>query len=280
MRVTAVVVTFNAESLIGPCLDALRELDLAEIVVRDNASTDATSEVVQSHTTGRPPVTFLTSATNDGFGRAVNASVAAVPASDAVLLVNPDCILGVEVYEELVRYLSARPDVSAVAPAMVDRNGTRTIAGGAKPTLLKELLSLLRVDDLVPPRVRPWLARRLRNVKRGRSITRYLATFAADGPVELDWVSGFCMLVRTSDWHSVGGFDPAFFLYYEDVDLCDRLRAAGGAVVCLASVAATHLGSASTARVGKGRLVLGGMRTYFAKSGAPLERRVVELVGR
>jgi len=51
------------------------------------------------------------------------------------------------------------------------------------------------------------------------------------GPLEVDWLAGMCMLYRSDAYRSIGGFDEAFFLYYEDVDICHRLRLNGAAVL-------------------------------------------------
>jgi GT2 family glycosyltransferase len=229
------------------------------------------------HDTGQE-IRVTKSEVNVGFGRAVNAAAEGCASCDALLLVNPDCILPAETYRRMVRHLAESPEVSAVAPAMVDPAGRPGIAGGAKPTMLKEALALLHLDAVVPDRVRPRLAKRLGRGGWGRSLTSYLQTLASQGPVTMDWVSGFCLLVRMSAWQDVGGFDPAFFLYFEDVDLCDRLRVAGGKVVCLSDVSARHGGSVSTKRVGKGRVYRGGMRRYFEKNGTAVERGLVRLV--
>jgi GT2 family glycosyltransferase len=119
-------------------------------------------------------------------------------------------------------------------------------------------------------------------MRRHRLLDRlspYLETMAAAGPIAMDWLSGFCLLVRMSAWQQAGGFDPSFFLYYEDVDLCRRVHEHGSEVVCLTDVAATHLGSASTKRVGKRRLLLGGMCTYFSKHGSAGQRLPARLLG-
>jgi N-acetylglucosaminyl-diphospho-decaprenol L-rhamnosyltransferase len=281
-EVVAVVVTYNAEDLIVACLDAIGRLDVSLVAVVDNASTDQTLAVLERVGAARDGMAqklrVTPSGVNLGFGRAVNAAAARVSCDD-LLLVNPDCILPDETYRRMVTFLAQNPDVSAVAPGMVDAAGKRGIAGGAKPTLVKEALAVLHLDAVVPRRLRPALGRRLQGRRFCRRLTPYLATLGANGPVTLDWLSGFCLLVRMTSWREVGGFDPAYFLYYEDVDLCERLRRAGGRVVCLSDVAAIHGGSVSTKRIGKGRVLRGGMRLYFEKSGTAVEQSLLRLVG-
>jgi GT2 family glycosyltransferase len=80
------------------------------------------------------------------------------------------------------------------------------------------------------------------------------------------------MLVRAEAYRAVGGFDPDFFLYFEDVDLCKRLRAAGWGVASVGTSSAVHRESTSTAAVGKNRLYRDGMVVYFRKHGTGIER--------
>ena len=65
----------------------------------------------------------------------------------------------------------------------------------------------------------------------------------ASEPVEVDWVSGACLMVRRAAFDVVGGMDERFFLYWEDADLCQRLRSAGYRTVYVPTVAAVHEGS-------------------------------------
>lgn len=279
--VVAVIVTYNAEEQIGACLDALSALDLAQIRVIDNASRDSTVAALQGMASrggpGRPALRCLRSPVNWGFGAGVNVAAAAVDA-DALLLVNPDCVVPEETFERLVSYLVAHPEVSAVGPGMVDGRGVRQISGGGRPTLWKEALAFLHLDAVISRRVRRVVASVVARRQRRGPLTSYLATLADAGPVALEWLSGFCLLIRMSAWIEAGGFDPSFFLYYEDVDLCLRLRGLGGAVVCLTDVVARHLGSVSVKKVGKSRLVLGGMICFFDKHGSSLERRLARAV--
>lgn len=281
--VVALIVTYNAEEQIGTCLEALSALDLAEIRVLDNASSDSTVATVErmaseSDRVG-PPVRCVTSPVNRGFGAGVNLAAAGVDA-EALLLVNPDCVLPPETFERMIAYLISHPEVSAVGPGMTDSVGSRQISGGHRPTLLKETLAFLHLDALVSTRLRRTIGSIAARRRNHGTLMSYLASLADAGPVPLEWLSGFCLLIRASAWASAGGFDPSFFMYYEDVDLCLRLQRLGGAVVCLTDVTAVHLGSASAEKVGKSRLLIGGMTSYFEKHGSSLERRLARVLSR
>jgi GT2 family glycosyltransferase len=261
VKVTAVVVTHNSAAELPPSLGALAALPLQALMVVDNASTDASADVARAYTP------HVVRRDNRGFGAGVNAgveaAVAAVGPADAYLLVNPDCTLPAPSYGRLVAALDDDPGLAAVAPLMRYPDGRYGIAGGPEPGMLKEWLAALRVDHLVPRRLRRLLPRRLR---------AYLAVEPGAGVRTVAWVSGYCMLVRASALRSVDGFDPGFFLYFEDVDLCRRLRGLGWRIALVADSVADHTESASTARVGKDRLYRTGRRTYFDKHGTRTQR--------
>lgn len=280
-RVAAVIVTYNADKQVDDCLGALSGLALDQIKVFDNASTDATVATVERFAAALnwsgKKLDCIRSSVNRGFGSGVNAAASGLDC-DLLLLINPDCVLSPSTYKRMVDYLCFHPNVSAVGPGMVDVNGTRQIAGGAWPTVLKEIVSALRLDWLVAARARPWLGRVTRHQSGLRSLGCYLATLGDDGPVSVDWLCGFCLLIRMSTWQQIGGFDESFFLYYEDVDLCRRMRQCGGELVCLTDVTAIHVGSASSSEVGKQRYLAGGRRMYFEKHGARSQRLLARLV--
>jgi N-acetylglucosaminyl-diphospho-decaprenol L-rhamnosyltransferase len=265
MRVAAIVVAYNSSRDLPTSLGCLAVLALERVVVADNASTDDSAAVAwrwTRHVLSRP---------NDGFGRATNAAVATVPDVQAYLLFNPDCRITSDNYQRLVDALAADPRLGVVAPLMRYPDGRYGIASGSEPTMAKEWLAALRIDHLVPGR----LKRALSGSARLRSRIRMLDYVAVEPTPEtrpVDWVSGFCMLVRADAFRAVGGFDERFFLYFEDVDLCARLRAAGGGVASVGASVAEHQESTSTSTVGKLRLYRAGMRVYFTHHGTRAQR--------
>ncbi|HET9315641.1 MAG TPA: glycosyltransferase family 2 protein [Vicinamibacteria bacterium] len=208
-RVSAVVVSFEARDDLAACLASLDAHGGPglEVVVVDNASTDGSANLVaRSH----PQARLVRNPRNAGFGRACNQGAAAAGAP-YVLFLNPDARLTPGALDALVRVLDDEPGVGIVGPRTVNDDGTPQLSFGPALGLLAE-----------------WRQRRLvRGVrKRDPGILRRVEamTTAAGEP---DWVSGSCLLIRRSAFEQVGGFDEAFFLYEEDVDLCVRVRAAG-----------------------------------------------------
>ncbi|MEV4197503.1 glycosyltransferase family 2 protein [Micromonospora globbae] len=265
MKTTAIVVSYNSARDLPMSLGSLRELPIADVVVVDNSSSDDSVEVAERYTP------HVIRSSNVGFGKAINTAAEAFPHAEAYLLLNPDAALTPEAYAELARVLSADPGIGVVAPQMRYADGEPGISAGPDVSMLKEWLAALRVDHLVPGRVKRALARS--RLLRGRiAMLDYLDQGGSAADTDVAWVSGFCMLVRGDAFRAVNGFDPSFFLYFEDVDLCKRLRAAGWRVVSVGNAWAMHRESTSTSAVGKNRLYRSGLVTYCDKYGTAVDR--------
>jgi len=265
MKVTAIVVAYNSARDLPESLGSLTALPLHQIVVVDNSSTDESGEIARRYT---PDVMSLP---NPGFGAAINTAAGTAPDTDAYFLLNPDCRISGDSYAALTQALRDDPRLGMVGPAMRYPDGRYGISAGPEPSMAKEWLAALRIDHLVPRRLKNLLARSTL-VRRRLRMVEYLAVGPSPQTRTVAWVSGFCMLVRTEAFRSVDGFDPGFFLYFEDVDICRRLRDAGWDVASVGTSVAEHKESTSTAAVGKRRLYRSGMLAYFVKHGTRRQR--------
>ncbi len=205
-RYGVVVVNHRSADLLRRYLAATAAgLDDAVVVVVDNSpgvdDRAAARAVVEEH--GWELVT----APNDGFGAGVNRGVAHALALGvhAVLVLNPDLALAPAGAAALLAAAAREPDV-LLSPVVVDEAGRVWFGGGAL------------------------------DLRRGS--TRAGAGAVGDGAV--DWLSGACLASSAAAWRRVGGFDPAYFMYWEDVDLSWRARAAGLRLAVRDDVVATH----------------------------------------
>ena len=228
-EIAAVLVNYNAGSELAQALHSIAD-DLAgrpwEAVVVDNASSDGSERRVAEFA---PRARLVRNATNVGFGRAVNQGVAASSAP-LVLIMNPDCRLAPGAMRTLQSQLEAHDACAIVGPRVLDPDGAVQGSARGDPDMLTGLFGRTG-------RLRSWfpqLAPARRNVVTDAAVR--------DGSpsVEVDWVSGACMLVRRSAFESVGGFDEQYFLYWEDADLCRRLRAHGYHVRYVPGATAVH----------------------------------------
>lgn len=231
---TAIVVTHNSHTEIGDCLAALRASGVTVRVV-DNASTDGTTSLVAASY----PDTWLAANTdNVGFAAAVNQALAGVT-SDVVLLVNPDCVLRPGTAQALVGLLRDCPDVGVAGPRLVGPDGRARVSAHPFESWVSVVVSRFGGSLL------PFALRRLLCGRRRRQ-TYDACRDEPGAPIDVDWLSGACLAVRTSLLTELGGLDTAYFMYYEDEELCLQVAARGARVVYLPSVEAMHIGGAST----------------------------------
>jgi GT2 family glycosyltransferase len=207
-RVSVVIVSYNTRALLLECLESLRLVTCPlEIVVVDNASGDGTVAAVRER---RPDVAVIANGENLGFSKANNLGIRATKAP-YVLVLNSDAAVRPGAVETLADILDARADVAVVGPRTVSPDGSIQVSFG---------------PDLTP--WNEWRQGRLvRAVKAREPAALRRAEALASREHDPDWVSGSCFLARREVLDRVGGFDEAFFLYEEDVDLCRRVRQAG-----------------------------------------------------
>jgi hypothetical protein len=223
MRLSVVVVSYGVRDLLERCLSSIGAA--AEVIVVDNASPDGSAAMVRERFGS---MRLLELPENRGFAAAVNAGARAA-GGDALLLLNPDAELPAGALPQMARALESRPDAWAVGFRQVDGEGRFQLSLGLRPTLATELLR--RTVQRRLDRGDRWLA---------AALDRLLSF-----PVRVPWVAASALLVRRHAFDRVGGFDERFFLYFEDVDFCLRLRAAGGQIYYDPSVTIVHHRGAS-----------------------------------
>ena len=210
--VAAVVVSYNSRRHLEVCLSSLVAEGLDRIVVVDNGSTDGSRRAAEA-----AGATWVESGGNVGYGRAANLGAAHPAAAGAryLLICNPDLEVHRGAVAALLAALESDPSLGAVGPRLCNPDGSLYPSARTFPDLVDAMGHGLL--GLVAPRNR--FTRRYR-----------LLDWDHREAARVDWVSGACFLVRRQAWESVGGFDPAYFMYMEDVDLCWRLRRAGWAI--------------------------------------------------
>jgi GT2 family glycosyltransferase len=199
--VTAVVVTHDSEHVLPACLAALAAEGVPALVV-DNASRDGTCTLARSL-----GAEVLENALNEGYGRANNRGVAAC-ATPYVLIVNPDLELGNGAVAALLAAAGRYPDAALLAPRIVEPSGRVFL----QPRSLLSPAHLNRAGDVVVP----------------------------EGDACLPFLSGACLLLRRDLFLERSGFDPEIFLFYEDDDLCRRLRDDGFSLIHVDDAEARH----------------------------------------
>lgn len=209
---TIVIVNFNSGAHLGACLRSVADCAQgADTIVVDNASSDGSEQAAPA-----AGVTLVRNPSNVGFAAAVNQGVAA-SMSPLVMLLNPDCVLLPGVMATLEAELEAHPECAVAAPAIFNEDGTLQGSVRGDPTMWTGLFGRTTIFTRLFPASR--LARR--NVNTSGAATLGHTSAPAD------WVSGACVLIRRRALEAVGGLDERYFLYWEDADLCRRLRHQG-----------------------------------------------------
>lgn len=226
--ISIIIVTYNSGDHIRACLESL-EASGAEIVVVDNASTDGSVDLVRR---SFPKVKLIAAARNLGFAGGANLGVRN-SSGTAVLFVNPDVIcLGS--MAGLEQALESSPEIAAVAPRLVDAAGRTQIGFNVRrlPTAMALIFEMLTLNRLFP------------NNPVNRNYR--CLDFDYQQPAEVEQPAAACLLVRRSSFEACGGFDERFFpLWFEDVDLCLRLRRQGGKILYVPEIAFQHAGGHS-----------------------------------
>lgn len=224
------VVSFNTRDLLRDLLGTVRSDAPAEVVVVDNGSTDGTAERVRAEF---PEVRLIVDPSNPGFGGAANRAVASTLAP-FVLILNGDTRLTPGALSALAAYLESHPKAALAGPRLASPDGTH------QPSCFAFLGTFRLAVDKSP------LGRWLAWVPPLRE--HYLLLNGShDRPRTVPWVLGSALAVRRTAFEQVGGFDPSFFMYGEEVDLCYRLQAAGWEVHFTPAATVVHVGGASTA---------------------------------
>ena len=228
--IAVAVISYNTRDHLRRCLASVTEDGGREVVVADNGSTDGSIAMV-----GRefPTAVVVLDESNPGYGGAANTAIAKCRSS-YVLLLNSDTILSRGTLDALRRYLDEHPRAAIVGPRLRNPDGTLQRSIHQFPTPLVTLLDYSWLGPLVG--VVPGL-RKL-----------YLASASHQRGRAVPWVTGAALAIRKSAFDAVGGFDPSFFMYYEEVDLSYRLFRAGWETHFTPSADVTHVGGASTSQ--------------------------------
>ena len=234
MRCSAIVVTYNSGESIGPCLEALTRED-CEIVVVDNASADDSVRRVEEFVAWHP-VRLIANEQNLGFGAAVNQG-AREATGDILLILNPDAVAEPGAVAAILNCMQTT-QAAGVGGALLESDGqpARGFAFRRIPTLAPLMFEALLINQLWP----------------GNPVNRRYRCLDADysQQQEVEQPAGACLAITHTMWDKLGGFDEQFFpVWFEDVDLCKRLRDAGERIFYCPGARFRHAGAHSVGQL-------------------------------
>ncbi|XVS63685.1 glycosyltransferase family 2 protein [Actinosynnema sp. CA-299493] len=234
-ELAVVTVTYSPGETLDTFLSTLAAATTrpVSVVLADNGSTDGVPERAAAE---HPHVTFVPTGGNLGYGAGANRGVASLPSSVGwVVIANPDLSWGVGSLDKLLEAAKRWPRGGAFGPLIREPSGAVYPSARLLPSMGRGLGHALFA--VVWP-ANPW-SREYRQ--------------AAATPEErtAGWLSGSCLLMRREAFDSVDGFDPRYFMYFEDVDLGDRLGRAGWLNVYVPEADVVHIGGHSTKHASK-----------------------------
>lgn len=228
------IVTWNTRELLARCLTTLQAAHgslKVQTVVVDNASADGTAQMVAKQF---PQVQLIANAQNRYYAAGNNQALAAAEAP-LKLLLNSDIEVPPDGLEALVAFMAQHPQAGAVAPRLVYPDGRLQRSCRSFPTPDVVLYEILGLSRLAP---------------RSRIFGKYRMTWwDYDEPRPVDQPMASALLVRSDALDQVGVFDEQFPMYFNDVDLCQRLWDAGWQIWYTPEVTYVHHHGASTRQV-------------------------------
>ncbi|MCS7176548.1 MAG: glycosyltransferase [Candidatus Kapabacteria bacterium] len=233
-ELSVVIVSHNVAEFLRQCLRSLRQalagID-AEVLVVDNASEDDTVTRLSAEF---PEVHWIALPANIGFGKANNIGIAQARGR-YILLLNPDTLVHPNALRTLLDYMAHHPEVGIAGCRVLNADGTfqETCRRGF-PTPWVSFTRLFGLERLAP---------------RSRLFARYAQRFRPEDEVGYaEVISGAFMLCRRELLQELGGFDPEYFLYGEDVDLCYRAHRAGWRIGYVGTATVVHFKGESARR--------------------------------
>jgi GT2 family glycosyltransferase len=230
-QVSIVIVSFNTRDLLRECLQCLERSAANichEIIVVDNASSDGSADMIAFQYSR---VRLIRSDVNLGFASANNRGFE-IARGCYIVLLNSDAFLAPNALALSVEHMEDNSAAGLGGARLVGRDDSWQPAARMFPSPLNDLLMISGLAARYP---------------RSHLLGRADRTWADPGqPATVDWVPGAFSIIRREALDRVGYFDERFFLYYEEVDLCRRIKEAGYEIWYWPDVKALHLGGESS----------------------------------
>ena len=270
MDLSICILTRNQPDLLPRCVSSCvaeieREGIAAEIILIDNASCNGSPQRVANQFL---LVRLVRNEENLGFSKANNIAIR-MSQGRYVLILNDDTELHPGALGLLVRVMDADPHIGAVGPKFLNPDGSWQRANAPKrfPRLPGIVSELLRLDSILEkfPLTRDLLTNR-RDEKRGG---------------DAEQIDGACFLARREALDAVGLFDEGFYFFFEDSDLCYRLKKAGWGLWYSPEAQITHYGAASFKKVLRSQrtaMYFEGLICYFRKHSSPRRFLLFKLI--
>lgn len=227
-----IIVSWNVAALLAACLDSVYQslsgsaLNF-QIIVVDSGSTDETVNLLRDRF---PDIQLLVQKGNPGFVRCNNIGLKEA-SGRYILLLNPDTLIISDALDRLVRELEEMPSVGIVGPHTLNSDGSTQSTRRRFPTLLTAFFESTWLQPWAPPGL----------------LRHYRVEEQNDADCfDVDWVQGSALMLRRSLYEAIGGLDPGYVMYSEELDWCRRAKAVGWRVRYVGEARIIHHGGRSS----------------------------------
>ncbi len=258
--ISIVIVNWNTKHFLIQCLEYLvqiRSYIKNEVFIVDNGSTNGSLESVKIFF---PEIRFIQNLKNLGFAKAVNQGLR-LSEGKYVLLLNPDTVIKEEALIKLKTFMDNHPDVGIAGAQLINEDGSKQNSIANFPSLVTELLNKRLLRWLLPERF-PGKERQYHE------------------PIEVDSIIGACMMVRREAIEQVGLMDEDYFLFFEETDLCYRMKRAGWKIYHVPQAQIIHFqGKSAEKEKERAKVEYYRSRYIFFKKNRGISQWLILLIG-
>jgi GT2 family glycosyltransferase len=247
MDISIIIVTWNSQDFIRNCLDSIFLLGdrvSREIIVVDNGSSDETAKIVREF---YPGVNLIENKGNLGYAKANNQGIEGAQGR-YVLLLNPDTQLTENSLSSMYEFMERDPRAGALGPKLLNPDKSTQPSCREFPDFSNLIWEFTVLSRLFPD------SKTFGGWRMGY--------FAFDRPREVDQPMGSCLMLRKGTLDEVGLFDEEFAMFFNDVDLCYRIKNAGWKIYFHPDAQVIHHKGASTRKVKRRMIWLSHLAFY------------------
>jgi GT2 family glycosyltransferase len=242
-----IIITWNSEEFIEKCLksifDTKGSIDL-EVIVVDNASQDGTTKIIEKF---KPEVRLISNQQNLGYANANNQGIE-ISKGDYVFLLNPDVELKENCIRFMLDFMENHKDIDALGPQLLNPDGSIQPSCRDFPDFSILLWEFSGLSFLFP---------------KNRILGRWrMGYFDFQSSREVDQPMGSCLLLRRKVFQEIGVFDEQFPIFFNDVDLCYRIKKSGGKLYFFPEAKALHYKGSST-RQAKPEMIFSSHLSFY-----------------
>jgi hypothetical protein len=261
--ISIIIVNYNSSELVINSITSIIKLlptNSFEIIVVDNGSAKEDQRNIED---SFPEVNLIKNYTNDGFGKANNKGVIESK-GEFFLFLNPDTIIIEDFVSPILDFLVNNKQAGVCGPRLIYKDGRNQNSTGIKLGYLYETAEALMFINVLR-----YFYNKIIRSKAGKSV-----------PVEVSWLSAACIIIKRELFIDVGGFNPEFFLNYEDIDLCERVRRAGYKNYLFPQLSCIHLDQQSQSKNFDSFVYnrYAGRAVYGKNNYGPLKRNVIRII--